>query len=136
MLRAITRDVSTAIDRCELTHLARTPIDLTLARRQHDAYERCLADVGCVVERLPSSGDMPDSVFVEDTASVFDELALIARPGAESRRAENEVIAAALGQYRTLRFIEAPGTVDGGDVLTVGRRVFVGRSSRTNELGI
>src|SRR5438105_7987712 len=92
MLMAITREVSRAIDRCELTHLQRTPIDVALAERQHAAYERCLIDAGCAVKRLSSSDDMPDSVFIEDSAVVFDELALITRPGAESRRAETPAV--------------------------------------------
>jgi dimethylargininase len=79
---------------------------------------------------------MPDSVFVEDTAIVFDELAIVTQPGAVSRRVETAAVAEALGRYREVRRIMLPGTVDGGDVLVVGRRVFVGRSSRTNEAGI
>src|SRR5207248_10678983 len=136
MLIAITREVSPAIERCELTHLARTGIDVALARRQHDAYERCLETAGCTVRRLPAGDDMPDSVFVEDVAVVFDELAIVTRPGAASRRAETPALAEALGPFRAIRTIEAPATVDGGDVLVVGRGVFVGRSSRTNDAGI
>lgn len=80
---------------------------------------------------------MPDSVFVEDAAIVVDELAIICRPGAESRRAETGAIEPAIAPYRsTIAHIEGPGTVDGGDVLIVGRRVFVGRSTRTNDEGI
>ncbi len=133
---AITRDVSTALERCELTHLARTPIDVSRARVQHEAYERCLAEAGCRVERLTADDTMPDSVFVEDIGVVVAEVALITRPGAESRRLETPAIADALGRYRTLLAIDAPGTVDGGDVLVAGRRVFVGHSSRTNAAGI
>jgi dimethylargininase len=79
---------------------------------------------------------MPDSVFIEDTAVVFDELAVIARPGAESRRVETEAVAAALAPHRRLERIEPPGTLDGGDVLVLARRVFVGASGRTNAAGI
>jgi len=78
---------------------------------------------------------MPDSVFIEDTALVFDELAIVTRPGAESRRGETPAVADALGKYRELRYVEPPATVDGGDVLVIGRRVFVGRSERTNGAG-
>ena len=133
---AITRAVSPGLGACELTHLARVPIDVDLARAQHRAYETALIDGGCLVERLDTSADMPDSVFVEDIAIVFDELALITRPGAESRRRETSAVAGALAAYRTLHAIQPPGTVDGGDVLVVGRRVFVGRSSRTNEAAV
>jgi len=129
---AITRQISDTLTECELTHLPRVPIDLTLARVQHAAYERALADSGYRVERLPSDVEMPDAVFVEDTAIVFAEVAVITRPGAASRRAEVAAVAEALGRYRDLRRIEAPATIDGGDVLVTGRRVFVGLSSRTN----
>jgi dimethylargininase len=125
--------VSPAFAACELTHLARVPIDVEVARGQHRAYEQALIDAGCLVERLDTAPDMPDSVFVEDIAVVFDELAIITRPGAESRRREAPAVVEALAPYRLLHVIEPPGTVDGGDVLVVGRRVFVGRSSRTNE---
>jgi dimethylargininase len=136
MLMAITREVSPALERCELTHLARTTIDVALARAQHDAYERRLAEAGCQVERLPAADDMPDSVFIEDAAVVLDDLAIVTRPGAESRRAETAAVADALRRFRTLRSIEAPATVDGGDVLVAGRCVFVGRSGRTNDAGV
>jgi dimethylargininase len=88
------------------------------------------------VERLPATAEMADSVFIEDVAVVVDELAIVTRPGAESRRAEIPVVADALARYRTVRAIEPPGTIDGGDVLTVGRRMFIGRSTRTNGAGI
>ena len=135
-LIALTRDVSPALARCELTHLERTPIDLELARAQHDAYERCLADAGCVVQRVEAAVDMPDSVFIEDTALVFDELAVITRPGAPSRRDETVAVAEAVARHRPVRRIEPPGTLDGGDVLVVGRTVFVGVSGRSNTAGV
>lgn len=132
---ALTRSVPRAIERCELTHLVRVPIDWERAVRQHAAYEQALRDLGCRVERLPETPDLPDSVFVEDTAVVVEQLAIIARPGVESRRAEVETAAAALGPYRRLAFIEPPGTLDGGDVLVTPARVFVGASARTNAEG-
>jgi dimethylargininase len=133
---ALTRPVPTSINACELTHLARDPIDLARAREQHDAYERALRELGCRIERIEPRDDLPDSVFVEDLAVIVDEVAVITRPGAESRRAEVAGVAAALGRYRPLVTIEAPGTLDGGDVLRVGRTVFVGSTARTNEAGI
>ncbi|PYR53978.1 MAG: dimethylargininase [Acidobacteria bacterium] len=136
MMMAITRDVSPALERCELTHLPRTTIDVGRARMQHAAYEQCLIEAVCPVERLVADATMPDSVFVEDIAVVFDELALITRPGAASRRVETPAVADALARYRTLRYIESPGCVDGGDVLVVGEHVFVGQSTRTNAAGI
>lgn len=133
---AITRGVSPSIGRCELTHLEREAIDFDVAREEHSRYERCLADLGCEVQNLPAEPELPDSVFVEDTAVVFDELALLTRPGAESRRPEIPGIAAALGRYRPLAHIAGPGTLDGGDVLVLDHEVFVGRSSRTNDEGV
>jgi len=135
-LIALTRDVSAGIARCELTHLARVPIDLDRARAQHDAYETALTALGCRVERLRSSDDMPDSVFIEDVAIVVDELAVVTRPGAESRRAELPAVEQALALRRPIARIEPPGTLDGGDVLVVGREVFVGQSGRTNREAI
>jgi len=133
---AITRAVSAAFASCELTHLARAPIDVDRARAQHRAYEQALADAGASIRRLDASAEMPDSVFVEDIALVFPELAIVTRPGAESRRAEVPGVAAALAPLRPLREIQAPGTIDGGDVLVAGRRVFVGASTRTNDAAI
>ena len=136
MLIAITRDISPNFNQCELTHLTRTPIDVALARQQHHAYQVALRRLGCEVITLPAEPDLPDSVFVEDAAIVLDEVALITRPGAASRRPEAQLIAEALRPYRALRYIEAPGTVDGGDVLRIGRSLYVGRSSRSNQSAI
>jgi len=119
-----------------LTHLARTPIDYARAVVEHHEYEDLLRRLGCRVERLPDAPELPDSVFVEDTAVVFDEVAVIARPGAASRQPEVDAMAAALQPYRRLEFIEPPGTLDGGDVLVTPGRVFVGLSGRTNEDGM
>ena len=135
MLLALTRSVSPAISECELTHLARSPIDYARAVAQHGAYEDALRRAGCEVRRLPDALQFPDSVFVEDTAVVFDEIAVIARPGAESRRREVDGIAGALAPYRPLKYIAAPGTLDGGDVLVTPGRIFVGISGRTNAEG-
>jgi dimethylargininase len=136
MLIALTREVSPAMARCQLTLLEREPIDLHRARAQHAAYEAGLTRAGCRVERLAAGPDMPDSVFIEDTAVVFDEIAVVTRPGAPSRQGETAAVADALRPHRRLFHVDAPGTVDGGDVLVVGRACFVGRSSRTNDPGI
>jgi dimethylargininase len=136
VLIALTRDISPAMASCELTHLARVPIDVERARAQHREYEQALADAGCRIERLASGPGMPDSVFVEDIAIVFDELAIVTNPGAESRRAEVPAIAQALERHRPRQFIVPPGTMDGGDVLVVGRRVYAGLSTRTNAVGV
>jgi dimethylargininase len=129
---AVTRPVSASINNCELTHLDREPIDLDRARRQHAAYERALEAAGCAIVRLDEAAELPDSVFVEDTAIVFDEIAIVTRPGAATRRAETRPVAELLSGYRSVREIEAPATVDGGDVLVAGRAVFIGQSGRTN----
>lgn len=132
MLVAITREISPAMQNCELTHFARVPIDLDLAARQHEAYRQALAGLGCCVVSLPAEPDLPDSVFVEDVAVVVDEAAIITHPGAVSRRPERESITAALTPYRKLCAVQAPGTVDGGDVLRVGKALYVGLSTRSN----
>jgi dimethylargininase len=136
LLVAITRAVSPAIVRCELTHVARQPIDVGLAEAQHAEYERRLGELGCRVERLPAEPDLPDSVFVEDVAIVLDEAAVLTRPGAVSRRPEVPSVAEALSRYRPLARIEPPATLDGGDVLRIGRTLFVGRSTRTDSDGV
>ena len=133
---ALTREVSEAIGRCELTHVARTPIDVAQARQQHAAYEDVLRELGCRVERVPAAPESPDSVFIEDTAIVLPDVALITRPGAASRQAETAAVAEALQVYRRLFTIEAPGTLDGGDVLTIGRTLYIGQRARSNESGI
>ena len=136
VLRALTRPVPDSFERCELTHLARVPIDLQRARVQHAAYEHALQGAGCVVESVASAMDLPDSVFIEDTALVLDEVAIIARPGTVTRQRETDAVAAALARYRRLDAISAPATLDGGDVLPVGRDVYVGVSGRTNGEGV
>ena len=137
MLMAITREISPALQDCELTHLDRVPIDLDRARAQHEAYEWALVAAGCTVRRLDSGPDMPDAVFVEDIAVILDEGAIICRPGAASRRAETAGVVESLARHgRALQRISDPGTLDGGDVLVIGRQVFVGSSARTNRAGI
>jgi len=136
MLVGITRAVSPAIGRCELTHLARVPIDIEKACAQHRAYEEALRSLGVRIESLPVEPELPDSVFVEDAAVVLDECAVIAQPGAVSRQPETESIARALERYRKLFWIAPPATLDGGDVMSVGRTIFIGLSSRSNQAAI
>ncbi len=136
MILAITRAVSPAIERCEITFAAPGPIDYQRAVSQHSAYERALRDAGCLHQRLPAADQHPDGVFVEDAAIVLDEIAVITRPGAASRRGEVTSVASLLSNYRPLAGIQNPGTLDGGDVLVSGKTVFVGRSGRSNAAGI
>ncbi len=133
---ALTRAVSAAMQSCELTHLARAPIDLARARQQHAAYERTLQDLGCRITKLAEEPTLADSVFVEDTAIVLDEIAVITRPGAQSRRGETPTIASALAEHREVVHLRAPATLDGGDVLRVDRTLYVGISTRSNDAAI
>lgn len=132
MLLAITREISQAIVNCELTHLARVPINVDRARRQHAQYQAALRRLGVAVLSLPEQPELADSVFVEDTALVLDEFAVILRPGAESRRPETESIRHALTPYRALFQIEAPARVDGGDLLRLGKDIYMGLSTRSD----
>ena len=133
---AITRAVPSSIVRCELTHIAREPIDLGLAQTQHKQYEDALRDAGVEVTRLPPRDDLPDSVFVEDTAVVLDEIAVMTRPGSLARRSEVESVREALAGHRTIVSIDAPATLDGGDVLVLEREVLVGLTPRSNLSGM
>ena len=133
---ALVREVSAKISSCELTHLDRSPIDAARAASQHAEYVAALAEAGCMVKWLAPAPELPDSVFVEDTAVVLEELAVITRPGAESRRAEVIPVMAALAEFRPVHRIVEPGTLDGGDVLRAGRTLYVGETPRTNAAGI
>lgn len=136
MLQALTRQVSPTFASCELTFLDRQPIDVAKAIEQHRAYEACLTELGAKGISLPADPRFPDGVFVEDPAIVLDEVAVITRPGAESRRGETESIAHALAPFRELRYIQALATLEGGDVVLVGKTLYVGLSQRTNREGI
>ena len=133
---AYTRAVPSSIARCELTHLARECVDYDIARHQHEQYEEALRAAGADVTRLPACDDLPDSVFVEDTAVVLDEIAVVTRPGAASRRDEVAAIREVLATHRTVASIDAPATLDGGDVLVLDRDVLVGLTPRTNLSGM
>ena len=135
-LTAITRQVSAGINDCELSFHARQPIDVAKAIAQHNVYQDCLVELGARIVSLPAEPGLPDAVFVEDAALVVDEVAVITNMGAPSRRAESKSLAKTLSQYRPLKFIAEPATLDGGDVLCVGRSVFAGLSRRTNRHGI
>ena len=136
MRLALTRPVSPSLGDCELTFRTRIPIDAVRAAAQHETYQRALVQAGCRVVALPDEPDLPDAVFVEDAAVVLDEVAVILRSGAASRRPEALSVAHALAPYRDVAVIGEPGTLDGGDVLRVGRTLFVGATGRSNEAGI
>jgi dimethylargininase len=133
---AIVRELNQAIGSCELTFLPRTGIDTVLAQQQHERYETALSSLDCEIVTVPTEPGLADSVFIEDTALVLDELAVMLRPGPRSRRAEVSGVERVLRRYRPLASIEAPGTVDGGDLLRVGKVIFAGLSSRSNKQGI
>ncbi len=120
MLTAVTRAVSPAIVRCELSFIDRKPIDLGRAREQHQAYEVLLAKLGARIISLPPEPDLPDSMFVEDPAIVLDEIAVILPLGTESRRSEATSLAQELSKYRKLAHVQLPGTLEGGyEVISV-----------------
>ncbi len=133
---AVTREVGPALGNCELSHVPREAIDVARASAQHRDYQRALEALGCRLLTLPAEPDLPDSVFVEDVAIVLDEVVVLTRPGALSRRAEVASVAEVLRRYRPVLAIEAPGTLDGGDVLRVGRALYVGESARSNAEGM
>ena len=135
-LVAVMRGVAPTLSSCELTFHERQPIDLERAVAQHAAYATLLRSLGLEVVELPADPAFPDCCFVEDVAVVLDELALVTRPGAVSRRGEAAAIQAALARYRPIETTPAPATLEGGDVLRVGRSLYVGRSRRTNAEGI
>ncbi|HEV2800268.1 MAG TPA: arginine deiminase family protein [Pyrinomonadaceae bacterium] len=121
---------------CELTFLSRDCIDVAKAEEQHQNYVRSLTRMGLRVLHAPPTPDLPDSVFIEDTAVVVDEVAVVSAMGATRRRPEVQSVAAVLEQYRPLKFITLPGTLEGGDVVRVGRTLYVGLSTRTNAEGV
>jgi len=133
---AITRGVSPRLNDCEITHIARTPINLNVARAQHQGYVNALKSLGYDVLGLPPKAELPDSVFVEDTAFILPEVAVITRPGADSRKPEIDSTAQALSLHTNLVYIQEPATVDGGDVLVLGKKIFIGLSTRSNNYAV
>lgn len=136
MLKAITHEVSPNIERCELTFMEREPIDYEKAIRQHEKYCDLLRRHDVEVITLYDSISCPDCCFVEDTAIVVDELAIITSMGVASRRSELPTVATELAKHRQLIYISPPATIEGGDVLQHGRTIFIGLSRRTNLQGI
>src|SRR5271157_3992496 len=136
MLTAITRAVSPAIVNCELSFIPRQSIDLQVALAQHHAYENLLQKLGASLVSLPAESDLPDSMFVEDPAIVLDELAVIFPLGTESRRPEAASLAQAISKFRKLEYVTLPGTLEGGDILRIGRKLFVGLTKRSNAEGV
>lgn len=136
MLAALTRSISPRIVHCALTFRERHPIDYALAVRQHDLYQRCLRAHGVQIIAVPPEPDLPDGVFVEDTAVVVDEVAVMTRPALASRAREVASVASALSPYRALQFIQGDCRIEGGDVLKIGRYLYAGLSQRTSREGV
>lgn len=136
MLKAITRAVSRNIGCCELTFRPRECVDYEKAASQHAAYCELLRRRGIEVLNLEACDAHPDCCFVADTAVVLDELAVIARMGALPRRGETSAVEKILSRHREIARIEPPATLDGGDVVCLGKDIFVGCSGRTNPKGI
>ena len=135
-LIAITHVPSSRMDAGERTYVGHEAIDPRLARLQHAAYEDALRSCGATVVQLDVNRELPDCVFVEDTAIVLDEVAVMMSMGAESRRGEPAGIERELRKYRAVERVELPATIDGGDVVRCGRALYVGESARTNAAGI
>lgn len=135
MLTAITRRPSPELERCQLTFLPRQKIDFKRACRQHRAYRGALAAAGADVRVLEENPSLPDSVFVEDTAVVLDEVAVVTQPSAPARRPEVELVENDLAGLRPLQKISPPARLEGGDVLRIGKKIYVGLSKRTDGRG-
>jgi len=136
ILTAITRAPGPELGRCELTHLARQPIDFDRALAQHQGYQAALHEAGCHVVELPSDPAHPDGIFVEDVALVLDEIAVLLSPAPPSRRGERASIEAAIAPFLPLVRLPSEASIEGGDVLRVGRTLYVGQSSRTGLDGL
>ena len=135
MLAVLTHLPSPALQECELTFIESEPINIEKAIREHGNYCRMLADCGARIFTLDSNIALPDSVFVEDPIIVFDEVAVLTSMGVASRRKESEALERFFRRYREVKKISLPAKIEGGDVLKIGRRIYVGESPRTNKLG-
>lgn len=136
MLTAITHTPSPFLNQAELTFLSRQPVDADNAMLQHKSYCDMLHKCGVNVITLDKNSSLPDSVFVEDTALVLDEIGIMMPMGAASREEETKVVETKLADFRTIKYIKRPAKLEGGDILQIGRRLYVGLTSRTNIEGI
>jgi dimethylargininase len=136
VLTALTRQVSPNIGDCLLENLPRQEIDAAKAARQHDQYEACLRDLGIKIVRVPDAPECPDGVFVEDPAVALDEVAVILPMGTETRRKEVASVVETLSRFRPLIHLKPPAMLEGGDVMRIGKTLFVGISVRSNQEGI
>jgi dimethylargininase len=132
---ALLREVASTFERAIVSEADRRP-NVHLARAQHRHYAQALADSGYDLELIAADDAHPDCVFIEDTAVILGSIAVIANPGPSERRGEVGPVAEALQPILPLARIDAPGTLDGGDVMVMGETIYVGRSKRTNDAGI
>jgi dimethylargininase len=133
---ALTRGISASIDRCEVSFIDRVPIDVQKMKQQHRAYEEMLQSMGYEVIQISADDSCPDCCFIEDTALVLDEIAVITHPGSTARRAEVPGVVSTIEKFRKTVKIEPPATLEGGDVLRIGRNLYVGLTQRTNVEGV
>ena len=135
-MMALTRRPSRSLVDCQVRAVPREVIDLRLAFQQHDAYCRVLRQMGVAVEVLPPEEAFPDSVFIEDNAIVLDELAVVTSMGTASRQGEPPLLLPVLARHRRLVMVPSSVRIEGGDVLRVGKRLYVGVSTRTTRAGV
>jgi len=136
MLNVLTHLPSPSLEQCELTFLNSEPINIKKALKEHEAYREMINSCGANVIVIDKNIDLPDSVFVEDPIIVFDEVAILTSMGVESRRKESATMEQVFLKYREIKRIELPSKIEGGDVLKIGKQIFVGKSTRTNAQGI
>lgn len=136
MNMALTRAVSTSIAECELTFLDRRDIDFARAQRQHSEYVAALERLGYTVEILPAEDELPDAVFLEDSVVVLDDVAVLLTMGGPERRREVASVAPVVARHRETCSLQLPALMEGGDVLRIGRDLYVGLGSRTTEEGM
>lgn len=136
MTTAITRQPAKSFVNCEVSYVQREGIDFLRTARQYEGYCQALKQMGVTVESLPPVDRYPDSVFIEDNAIILDELAVMTSMGAGSRHGEPALLVPVLSKYRRLVKISLPATIEGGDVVQIGKALYVGLSARTNHAGI
>ena len=134
--KAITREISDSYPKCISSHPARKELSLSKAREQHNKYVDTLIELGLEVIKLPKENRFPDSCFVEDNVVIYKSKAVISRMGAMSRRGEEEAIHHVIKEYKTVKRMETPSTIEGGDVIHLTDRLISGLTRRTNEAGI
>lgn len=136
MIKAFVNSPSPQLAECQLTYMDRMPIDPTLALEQHQMYVQALKKMGVEVDVLQINTHCPDGVFVEDPVIILDEIAIITSMGNPERRAEIPAIKEYITGIRPIQEVHSPAKLEGGDILRIGKRIFIGLSSRTDLAGI